>query len=225
MKIAVAYGVWPFWGWKIINHGGWFTQVKGRSWQKKRSSLYRSCLHERVILPDYRITSLLQFIHHFYNTFTTLLQSVHRFYNTFASLLHHLYITFTSFLQLIRHFYVSSILCAICTSDPLPERAENGFSGCAGNASRPRNKLRPRSPFSDKKNIGNRTYPGWMAWISALCTCAHTHACRKNRACAFLAGFRVVCCLFYRFPVRNALRASQAVHATDVMVNSVKCRL
>ncbi|MEC4506403.1 hypothetical protein, partial [Klebsiella pneumoniae] len=44
-------------------------------------------------------------------------------------------------------------------------------------------------------------------------------ACRKNRACAFLAGFRVVCCLFCRFPVRNALRASQAVHATDVMVN------
>ncbi|MFM4608842.1 hypothetical protein AB8S24_27125, partial [Klebsiella pneumoniae] len=42
----------------------------------------------------------------------------------------------------------------------IPERAENGFSGCAGNASRPRNKLRPRSPFSGKKNIGNRTYPG-----------------------------------------------------------------
>lgn len=87
------------------------------------------------------------------------------------------------------------------------------------NASRPRNKLRPRSPFSDEKNAGNRTSPGWMVWNSALCTCAHTHACRKNRACAFLAGFRVVCCLFYRFPVRNALRASQAVHATDVMVN------
>lgn len=220
MKIAAALGVWPFWGWKIINHGGWFTQVKGRSWQKKRSSLYRSCLHERVILPDYRITSLLQFIHHFYNTFTTLLRPVHHLYNTFASLLHHLYITFTSFLQLIRHFYVSSILCAICTSAPLPERAENGFSGCAGNASRPRNKLRPRSPFSGKKNIGNRTYPGWMAWISALCTCAHTHACRKNRDCAFLAGFRGVCCLFYRFPVRNALRASQAVHARGVMVNA-----
>ena len=33
---------------------------------KRRSSLYRSCLHERVVLPDYRITSLLQFIHHFY---------------------------------------------------------------------------------------------------------------------------------------------------------------
>ena len=181
MKIAAALGVWPFWGWKIINHGGWFTQVKGRSWQKKRSSLYRSCLHERVILPDYRITLLLQFIHHIYNTFT-------------------------SFLQLTRHFYVSSILCAICTSDSLPERAENGFSGCAGNASRPRNKLRSRSPFSGGKNAGNRTYPGWVAWISALCTCAHTHACRKNRACAFLAGFRVVCCLFYRFPVRNALR-------------------
>lgn len=122
MKIAAALGVWLFWGWKIINHGGWFTQVKGRTWQKKRSSLYRSCLHERVILPDYRITLLLQFIHHFC-------------------------ITFTSFLQLIRHFYVSSILCAICTSDPLPERAENGFSGCAGNASRPRNKFVPVHRF------------------------------------------------------------------------------
>ena len=30
----------------------------------------------------------------------------------------------------------------------------------------------------------------------------------------------MVCCLFCRFPVRNALRASQAVHATDVMVNA-----
>ena len=128
--------------------------------------------------------------------------------------------------SLLRHFYI--IFTSDLTSElfvhppPLPgppARAENGFSGCAGNASRPRNKLRPRSPFSGKKNIGNRTYPGWMAWISALCTCAHTHACRKNRACAFLAGFRVVCCLFYRFPVRNALRASQAVHARDVMVN------
>ena len=123
-------------------------RLRGDRDKKKRSSLYRSCLHERVILPDYRITSLLQFIHHFYNTFTTLLRPVHHFYNTFASLLHHLYITFTSFLQLIRHFYVSSILCAICTSAPLPERAENGFSGCAGNASRPRNKLRIRSLLS-----------------------------------------------------------------------------
>ena len=95
-----------------------------------------------------------------YITFTTLLQHSFGLYITFTTLLHHFYITFTSFLQLIRHFYVSSILCAICTSAPLPERAENGFSGCAGNASRPRNKLRPRSPFSGKKNIGNRTYPG-----------------------------------------------------------------
>lgn len=124
-------------------------RLRGESDKKKRSSLYRSCLHERVILPDYRITLLLQFIHHF-----CIIPSA------YTSLLQHFCITFTSFLQLIRHFYVSSILCAICTSDPLPERAENGFSGCAGNASRPRNKLRPRSPFSGKKNIGNRTYPG-----------------------------------------------------------------
>lgn len=95
-----------------------------------------------------------------YITFTTLLQHFYIIPSLCTSLLQHFCITFTSFLQLIRHFYVSSILSAICTSDPLPERAENGFSGCAGNASRPRNKLRPRSPFSGKKNIGNRTYPG-----------------------------------------------------------------
>ena len=95
-----------------------------------------------------------------YITFTTLLHHFCIIPSAYTSLLQHFCITFTSFLQLIRHFYVSSILCAICTSDPLPERAEHGFSGCAGNASRPRNKLRPRSPFSGKKNIGNRTYPG-----------------------------------------------------------------
>ena len=41
-------------------------RLRGDRDKKKRSSLYRSCLHERVILPDYRITSLLQFIHHFH---------------------------------------------------------------------------------------------------------------------------------------------------------------
>ena len=131
MKIAAALGVWPFWGWKIINHGGWFTQVKGRSWQKKRSSLYRSCLHERVILPDYRITSLLQFIHHFY-------------------------ITFTSFLQLIRHFYVTftSVPSSVpFVHHPLPERADSGFSGCAGKVSQLRNKLPARSPFQVRWKI------------------------------------------------------------------------
>ena len=90
MKIAAALGVWPFWGWKIINHGGWFTQVKGRSWQKKRSSLYRSCLHERVILPDYRITSK---VHQNYITFTS--------DRGCTTELHQKYITFTSFLRQI----------------------------------------------------------------------------------------------------------------------------
>lgn len=111
--------------------------------------------------------------------------------------------------------YVITVLWTIRTSDPLLFMLD-----ALANASRSRNKLRPRSPFSDEKNAGNRTSTGCTVWNSALCTCAHTHACRKNRACAFLAGFRVVCCLFYRFPVRNALRASQAVHATDVMVNN-----
>ncbi len=73
------------------------------------------------------------------------------------------YITFTS---LIHHFYIIPSAHTSLSSSvpfvhhPLPERADSGFSGCAGNASRPRNKLRPRSPFSDGKNAGNRTYPG-----------------------------------------------------------------
>lgn len=150
MKIAVAYGVWPFWGWKIINHGGWFTQVKGRSWQKKRSSLYRSCLHERVILPDYRITSK---VHQNYITFTS--------DRGCTTELHQKYITFTS---LLHHFYVRSDLWTIRTSAPLPgppARAENGFSGCAGNASRPRNKLRIRSPLSGWFVVAFRAFIGF----------------------------------------------------------------
>ena len=127
MKIAAALGVWPFCGWKIINHGGWFTQVKGRSWQKKRSSLYRSCLHERVILPDYRITSLLQFIHHFYNTFTSLLHHSFSIYITFTTLLHHFYIICTSLLHHSFSSYVTSILCAICTSPPFLNVLTAGF--------------------------------------------------------------------------------------------------
>ena len=94
-----------------------------------------------------------------YITFTTLLQHSFGLYITFTTLLHHFYIICTSLLHHSFSSYVTFILCAICTP-PLPERADSGFSGCAGNASRPRNKLRPRSPFSGKKNIGNRTYPG-----------------------------------------------------------------
>ena len=131
MKIATALGVWPFWVWKIINHGGWFTQVKGRSWQKKSFSLYRSCRHERVILPDYRITSLLQFIHHFYITFTSLL------HHSFSS-----YVTFTSVPSSVPFVH-----------HPLPERADSGFSGCAGKVSQLRNKLPARSPFQARRKI------------------------------------------------------------------------
>ena len=74
-------------------------RLRGDRDKKKRSSLYRSCLHERVILPDYRITSLLQFIHHFYSTFTTLLQHSFGLYITFTTLLHHFYIIYTSLLH------------------------------------------------------------------------------------------------------------------------------
>ncbi|WP_432417692.1 hypothetical protein, partial [Escherichia coli] len=65
-------------------------------------------------------------LHHFY------VRS--RVYNRITSKVHHFYIIFTS--DLTSELFVHP--------PPLPgppARAENGFSGCAGNASRPRNKL------------------------------------------------------------------------------------
>lgn len=103
MKIAAALGVWPFWGWKIINHGGWFTQVKGRSWQKKAFLTvsfmpawtgYSSWL-QNYIAPSVH-TSLLQ---HFYNTPSACTSLLQHFYIIYTSLLHHSfssYVTFTS---------------------------------------------------------------------------------------------------------------------------------
>ena len=43
----------------------------------------------------------------------------------------------------------------------------------------------------------------------------------KTEPARFWRVFGWFVALFYRFPVRNALRASQAVRATDVMVNQV----
>ena len=163
---------------------------------KKRSSLYRSCLHERVILPDYRITSLLQFIHHFYNTFT--------------SFIHHFYIIPSA------HTSLSSSVPFV--HHPLPERADSGFSAAPATLHGHAINCVPVHRF----RMGRTPETGlplaeWCEFPRYALARILMHAVK--RACAFLAGFRVVCCLFYRFPVRNALRASQAVRATDVMVN------
>jgi hypothetical protein len=108
--------------------------------------------------------------------------------------------------------------------EPIPERAENRFSGCAGNASRPRNKLRPRSPFSDGKNAGNRTsLAEWCQFPRYALVRILMHAVKTEPA-RFWRVFGWFVALFYRFPVRNALRASQAVLITDVMVNQVNGR-
>lgn len=77
-----------------------------------------------------------------YITFTSLLQ---HFYNTFASLLHHSfssYVTFTSVPSSVPFVH-----------HPLPERADSGFSGCAGKVSQLRNKLPARSPFQVRRKI------------------------------------------------------------------------
>ncbi|MFS3345402.1 hypothetical protein ACK6WG_23405, partial [Escherichia coli] len=77
-----------------------------------------------------------------------------RVYNRITSKVHHFYIIFTS--DLTSELFVHP--------PPLPgppARAENGFSGCAGNASRPRNKLRIRSPLSGWFVVAFRAFIGF----------------------------------------------------------------
>ena len=66
-------------------------------------------------------------------------------YITFTSLLHHSfssYVTFTSVPSSVPFVH-----------HPLPERADSGFSGCAGKVSQLRNKLPARSPFQVRRKI------------------------------------------------------------------------
>ena len=96
-------------------------------------------LHQKYI----KITSLLRQI-----------AGVQQNYIKSTSLLRHFYIIFTS--DLTSELFVHP--------PPLPgppARAENGFSGCAGNASRPRNKLRIRSPLSGWFVVAFRAFIGF----------------------------------------------------------------
>ncbi len=68
------------------------------------------------------------------------------------------------------------------------------------------------------KNAGNRTYRLNGVNFRALCTCAHTHACRKTEPARFWRVFGWFVACFAGFPSETPLRASQAVLSTDVMV-------
>lgn len=91
-----------------------------------------------------------------YITFTTLLQHSFGLYITFTTLLHHFYIIYTS---LLHHSFSSYVTFTSVPSSvpfvhhPLPERADSGFSGCAGKVSQLRNKLPARSPFQVRRKI------------------------------------------------------------------------
>ena len=95
-------------------------------------------------------------------------------------------------------------------------------------ASRPRNELRARSPLpvrsrilrmrkitcqkctpADPESVKKRGYGVDPAPESEPFTWLHSHSLCQNSSPAFLAAFRVVCCLFYRSAVRNALRPSE----------------
>ena len=128
------------------------------------------CFYPRTRVYN-RITSK---VHQNYITFTSdrgCTTELHQKYIKITSLLRQIagvqqnYIKSTS---LLRHFYI--IFTSDLTSElfvhppPLPgppARAENGFSGCAGNASRPRNKLRIRSPLSGWFVVAFRAFIGF----------------------------------------------------------------
>ena len=145
MKIAAALGVCHFLVYKTTTPECWCHRL-------------RMILAKKRPFPEKghaRMTLWVQRLHINYKIASLLPQNagVQQNYIKSTSLLRHFYIIFTS--DLTSELFVHP--------PPLPgpsARAESGFSGCAGNASRPRNKLRPRSPFSGKKNMGNRTYPG-----------------------------------------------------------------
>ena len=166
MKIAAALGVCHFFVYKTTTPECWRRRLwmilaKKRPFPGKghaRMTLWVQRLHinykiASAFTPERGCTTEL---HQKYIKITSLLRQiagVQQNYIKSTSLLRHFYIIFMS--DLTSELFVHP--------PPLPgppARAENGFSGCAGNASRPRNKLRPRSPFSGKKNAGNRTYPG-----------------------------------------------------------------
>ncbi|EFM6529773.1 hypothetical protein CAA32_004664 [Escherichia coli] len=160
MKIAAALGVCHFLVYKTTTPECWRRRLrmilaKKRPFPGKghaRMTLWVQRLHinykiASAFTPERGCTTEL---HQKYIKITSLLRQIAGVQQN--------YIKSTS---LLRHFYVSSILCAICTSAPLPERAENGFSGCAGNASRPRNKLRIRSPLSGWFVVAFRAFIGF----------------------------------------------------------------
>ena len=153
---------------------------------KRRSSLYRSCLHERVVLPDYRITSLLQFIHHFY-----IIPSAHTSLPSSVPFVHH------PFLNVLK------------TGFPAAPATLHGHAiNCV-----PVHRFRMgRTPETGLTPAEWREFPRY-ALARILMHAVKTEPARFWRVFGWFVA------LFYRFPVRNALRASQAVHARDVMVN------
>ncbi|WP_241222173.1 hypothetical protein, partial [Escherichia coli] len=152
MKIAAALGVCHFLVYKTTTPECWRRRLrmilaKKRPFPGKghaRMTLWVQRLHinykiASAFTPERGCTTEL---HQKYIKITSLLRQiagVQQNYIKSTSLLRHFYIIFTS--DLTSELFVHP--------PPLPgppARAENGFSGCAGNASRPRNKLRIRSP-------------------------------------------------------------------------------
>ena len=138
-------------------------------------------------------------------------------YITFTTLLHHFYIIPSA------HTSLSSSVPFV--HHPLPERADSGFSGCAGNASRPRNKLRPRSPFSDGKNAGNRTsLAEWCEFPRYALARILMHAVKTEPARFWrVFGWFVAC--FTGFPSETRSEPLRRCTQRDVMVNIARLRM
>ena len=88
------------------------------------------------------------------------------------------------------------------------------------NASRSHSKLRTRSPLSEDLSTRNPPLMPISARNRPPFTCVHSHAAAQKLSGAFFLRYGQGKCRKQAGGRRNALRASRAVRARDVMVNS-----
>ena len=130
-------------------------------------------------------------------------------YITFTTLLHHFYIIPSAHTSLLRQFHP---LCHLYIR-PLPERAENGFSGCAGNAHGHAINCVPVHRFRVRRTSETGLTPAeWREFPRYALARILMHAVKTEPARFWrVFGWFVAC--FTGFPSETLSEPSQAVHA------------
>ncbi|MHB3832126.1 hypothetical protein ACYBYB_27110, partial [Klebsiella pneumoniae] len=105
------------------------------------------------------------------------------------------------------------------STNPIPDRADTGFPAVPATSHGHAINCVPVHRFRVRRTSETGLTPAeWREFPRYALARILMHAVKTEPA-RFWRVFGWFVALFYRFPVRNALRASQAVHATDVMFN------